>query len=156
MDISIRKAEVSDIETIQNFGSKLLNYERENYDSSLDKDWAFSDEAKAKYLNAIQDKYVIIAEANGQPIGFLIGDIVAPKDGDARQIKQAFLRNIYVDEEYRKSGVGKKIFEFFKEHCINEGVRRLNVSVIAGNEKAVSFYNNVGFVPRSFNLVQEL
>ena len=156
MNASIRRAKQRDIETIQEFGSKLLNYERNNFDSSLDSDWAFSDEAKIKYLDAIQNKYVSIAEADGRPIGFLIGSIIEPKTSDARQIKQAYLQNLYVDEDFRKTGIGKDLVENFKEYCRNEGVKRLNVSVLAANEVAVNFYNIVGFKPRSLNLSQEL
>lgn len=156
MNTSIRRAEQKDIETIQEFGSKLLNYERKNFDSSLDSDWAFSDEAKAEYLDAIQNKYVSIAETDGRPIGFLIGSIIEPKISDARQIKQAYLQNLYVNENFRKAGVGKDLVENFKEYCRNEGVKRLNVSVLAANEVAVNFYNTVGFKPRSLNLSQAL
>lgn len=156
MSISIRRAKPSDIETIQQFGSKLLNFERENYDASLDSNWALSDEAKVRYLDAIQNKYVIIAELEEQPIGFLIGSIIEPKASDARQIKQAYLQNIYVDEDFRKTGAGKQLVAAFKKYCQDEGVKRLNVSVLAANEIAIKFYNIVGFKPRSLSLSQEL
>ncbi len=81
------------------------------------KNWAFSDEAKAKYLNAIQNRYVSIAEIDGQPVGFLIGSIIAPTSNDARQIKQANLQNIYVDENMRKADVGKKLIDDFRRYC---------------------------------------
>ena len=156
MNITIRRAEEADIKTVQEFGSKLLNFERENYDPSLDGSWALSDEAKAKYLDAIQNKYVVVAESDGQPVGFLIGNILAQKAGDARQIKQAYLQNLYVDADFRKGGVGKELVEDFKNYCRNEGVKRLNVSVLAANETAVKFYSTVGFEPRSLSLSQEL
>lgn len=156
MNIIIRRAEVSDLETVQKFGSKLLNFEREKYDSSLDEGWAFSDEAEAKYLNAIQNRYVSIAEADGRPVGFLIGNIVTPTIKDARQIKQANLQNIYVDENMRKTGIGKKLIDEFEKYCRGEGVIRLNVSVLAANKAAIDFYYNNGFKPRSFNLSREL
>lgn len=156
MKTLIRKATVSDIDTIQDFGSKLLNFERENYDPSLDANWALSDEAKAKYLNAIETKYVTIAEIEGRPVGFLIGSILEQKAGDARQIKQAYLQNLYVDKNSRKSGIGKELVEDFKNYCRNEGVKRLNVSVLAANEVAVKFYGATGFEPRSINLSQDL
>ncbi|MBR2544348.1 GNAT family N-acetyltransferase [Candidatus Saccharibacteria bacterium] len=156
MNISIRHAEASDLETVQKFGSELLNYERKAFDSSLDENWAFSDEAKKKYLAAINEKYVIIAEKDGHAIGFLIGSIISPKAGDARPIKQGFLQNIYVDEAERKTGIGNELLEDFKKYCIEEGVSRLNVSVLAKNEVAVSFYQKSGFKPRSINLSMEL
>ena len=156
MNATIRRAKASDITIIQEFGSKLLNFERENYDSSLDKNWAFSDEAKTKYLDAIQNKYVSIAEIGGQPVGFLIGNVIEPTSNSARQIKQANLKNIYVDENMRKTGLGKKLIEDFKQYCKNNDVIRLNVSVLATNITATEFYNNCGFKPRSLNLFQEL
>lgn len=156
MNISIRHAKASDLETVQKFGSELLNYERKAFDSSLDENWAFSDEAKKKYLAAINEKYVTIAEKDNRAIGFLIGSIISPKAGDARPIKQAFLQNIYVDEAERKTGIGNELLEDFKKYCIEEGVSRLNVSVLAKNEVAVSFYQKSGFKPRSINLSMEL
>lgn len=156
MNISIRRAEASDLEIVQKFGSELLNYERKAFDSSLDENWAFSDEAKKKYLAAINEKYVTIAEKDNRAIGFLIGSILSPKAGDARPIKQAFLQNIYVDEAERKTGIGNELLEDFKNYCIEEGVSRLNVSVLAKNEVAISFYQKSGFKPRSINLSMEL
>ena len=156
MNVLLRKAKSSDIGIIQEFGSKLLNYERDNYDTSLDSNWAFSDEARQKYLDAIQNKYVIIAEMDGRPIGFLIASIIEPKTGDARQIKQAYLQNIYVEENYREAGVGKELVDSFKDYCRKEGVKRLNVSVLAANKNAAKFYDGIGFKPRSINLFQEL
>jgi ribosomal protein S18 acetylase RimI-like enzyme len=156
MDIVLRRATESDIEIVQAFGAKLLNYERENYDPSLDKDWAFSDEAKGKYLAAIKEKYVLIAEAGGRPAGFLIGGIMPVKPGDARPIKQAYLNNIYVDESQRGAGIGERLVEEFKTYCKNEGVSRIGVSVLAANETANRFYNKVGFTPRSINLSLDL
>lgn len=156
MDITIRRAKESDVAAIQEFGSKLLNFERENFDSSLDENWAFSNEAKAKYLNAIKNRYVTIAEIDGQLVGFLIGNIITPTDNDARQIKQANLQNIYVNDNVRKTGIGKKLIDDFKHYCKNDGVVRLNVSVLAENKTAIDFYYNNGFKSRSLSLFQEL
>ena len=156
MSVFIRRAKTSDIEIVQEFGSKLLNFERENYDSSLSSGWAFSSEAKDRYLDAIQNEYVILAEMDKRPVGFLIGSIIEPKASSARQIKQAYLKNVYVDEDFRKNGIGKMLIEDFKEYCQNNNVKQLNVSVLAANETAVGFYNAIGFRPRSLNLSQKL
>ena len=91
-----------------------------------------------------------------RPIGFLIASIIEPKTGDARQIRQAYLQNIYVEENYREAGVGKELVDNFKDYCRKEGVKRLNVSVLAVNKNAAKFYDGIGFKPRSINLFQEL
>ena len=45
---------------------------------------------------------------------------------------------------------------YFKKHCQDEDVKRLNVSVLAANKAAVNFYNSVGFQTRTLNFFQEL
>jgi len=155
-DIVIRQAKESDIETIQQFGYKLLDFERRNWDNSLDAKWPFSEAGKQKYLEAINEKYTLIAEIDGKAVGFLIGKIIKTSAGDARHLNQARVENIYVDENIRKSGIGAKLIEKFKDFCRNNDVNRLDVSVLADNEVAVEFYKKMGFKSRSLNLSQEL
>ena len=156
MDISIRRAVEADLPVIQALASGLLNYERENFDSSLDANWTFSEEAKKKYLVAINEKYTIIAENDGEPVGYLIGKIFSTPADSARVIKQAMLENIFVNAELRGSGIGQKLIQKFLDYCRSEGVDRVNVSVLAKNENTIKFYEKTGFLPRSLNLSMEL
>jgi len=155
MTITIEPATSNDINVVQKFGHKLLNYEREAFDPTLQSDWAFSDEAKKKYLSAINEHYVVIAKKDGQPVGFLIGRII-PSQSTARNIKRANLENIFVDPDERGKGVGEKLIGSFKSYCQKHSVTRLDVSVLAQNQSAIDFYKKVGFNPRSINLSQKL
>ena len=155
-NITIRRATADDIETIQKLGFKLLDFERKNWDPSLDANWPFSEEGKKKYLAAIENKYTIIAEKDGEPVGYLIGKLIDISPDSARPIKQAYLENIYVSESMRGANIGSEIFANFRDYCKSEGVSRINVSVLAANENAVKFYENVGFSPRSISLSQEI
>ena len=153
---TIRRATLEDLKTIQQFGYELLDYERRNWDPTLDINWPFSKEGEQKYRAAITDKYTIIAEKDKKPIGYLIGKIVDIAPGSARPIKQAYLENIFVLDSARKSGVGVKLIAEFKDYCKKEGVSRINVNVLAANTNAVDFYQKVGFSPRSLSLSQEI
>lgn len=155
-DITIRRATTDDIETIQQLGFELLDFERKNWDPSFDAKWPFSEEGKKKYLAAIENKYTIIAEKDGKPVGYLIGKIIDISPDSARPIKQAYLENIYVSESLRGANIGSEIFANFKDYCKSEGVSRINVSVLSDNKNAVEFYKNVGFSPRSISLSQEI
>ena len=155
-DITIRHATTDDIETIQKLGFELLDFERKNWDPSLDANWPFSEEGKKKYLAAIENKYTIIAEKDGEPVGYLIGKLIDISPDSARPIKQAYLENIYVSESMRGANIGSEIFANFRDYCKSEGVSRINVSVISDNENAIKFYKNVGFSPRSISLSQEI
>jgi GNAT superfamily N-acetyltransferase len=51
-----------------------------------------------------------------------------------------FLEDIFVLEEYRRSGVGKKMFDFLKETAKREGSGRIEFTVLKWNKSAQEFY----------------
>ncbi len=155
-NIIIQRATLDDLETIQQFGYKLLEYERQNWDPALDPNWPFSKEGEQKYRTAIAEKYTIIAKKDNKPIGYLIAKIIDITPNSARPIKQAYLENIYVEDSARNSNIGSMLISELKTYCKKESVNRINVSVLAANEAAVNFYQKVGFSPRSLNLSQDI
>jgi GNAT superfamily N-acetyltransferase len=51
-----------------------------------------------------------------------------------------FLEDIFVLEEYRRQGVGKKMFDFLKETAKREGCGRIEFTVLKWNKSAQEFY----------------
>jgi GNAT superfamily N-acetyltransferase len=51
-----------------------------------------------------------------------------------------FIEDIFVLEEYRLQGVGKKMFEFLKEIAKREGCGRIEFTVLKWNKSAQEFY----------------
>jgi GNAT superfamily N-acetyltransferase len=51
-----------------------------------------------------------------------------------------FIEDIFVLEEYRRQGVGKKMFEFIKEIAKREGCGRMDFTVLKWNKTAQGFY----------------
>jgi GNAT superfamily N-acetyltransferase len=51
-----------------------------------------------------------------------------------------FLEDIFVLEEHRRSGVGKKMFDFLKETAKREGCCRFEFTVLKWNKLAQGFY----------------
>ena len=51
-----------------------------------------------------------------------------------------FIEDIFVLEEYRRQGVGKKMFEFLKEIAKREGCGRIEFTVLKWNKSAQGFY----------------
>jgi GNAT superfamily N-acetyltransferase len=51
-----------------------------------------------------------------------------------------FLEDIFVLEEYRRQGVGKKMFDFLKETAKREGCGRIEFTVLKWNKLAQEFY----------------
>jgi GNAT superfamily N-acetyltransferase len=51
-----------------------------------------------------------------------------------------FLEDIFVLEEYRRQGMGKKMFDFLKETAKREGCGRIEFTVLKWNKSAQEFY----------------
>jgi GNAT superfamily N-acetyltransferase len=51
-----------------------------------------------------------------------------------------FLEDIFVLEDYRRLGIGKKMFDFLKEKAKNEGCSRIEFTVLEWNKSAQKFY----------------
>jgi GNAT superfamily N-acetyltransferase len=51
-----------------------------------------------------------------------------------------FLEDIFVLEEYRRHGVGQKMFDFIKESAKLEGCGRIEFTVLKWNKLALQFY----------------
>jgi GNAT superfamily N-acetyltransferase len=51
-----------------------------------------------------------------------------------------FIEDIFVLEEYRLQGIGKKMFEFIKEIAKREGCGRIEFTVLKWNKSAQGFY----------------
>jgi GNAT superfamily N-acetyltransferase len=52
-----------------------------------------------------------------------------------------FIEDIFVLEEYRKMGVGKKLFDFLKQTAKEAGCGRIEFTVLKWNKLAQWFYN---------------
>jgi GNAT superfamily N-acetyltransferase len=52
-----------------------------------------------------------------------------------------YLEDIFVLEEYRRQGIGKKMFAFCKERAKESGCGRIELCVLTWNEPAIQFYS---------------
>jgi GNAT superfamily N-acetyltransferase len=55
-----------------------------------------------------------------------------------------FLEDIFVLEEYRKQGIGKRMFDFLKQTARREGCGRIEFTVLKWNKTAQDFYEDNG------------
>lgn len=60
---------------------------------------------------------------------------------------------VYVDSSYRGQNVGEKLIRSVLEHAFAlEGIEQVQLSAVAGNEKAIKLYEKIGF--RTFGIQQ--
>jgi ribosomal protein S18 acetylase RimI-like enzyme len=90
-----------------------------------------------------QPSHLLVARAAGQVVGFVAfgasRDEGAPND-------RAEIWAIYVKATSWSSGVGRLLWLEALQRIVAEGYKTVSLWVIAGNERAVRFYERAGFV----------
>lgn len=60
--------------------------------------------------------------------------------------------SIYVDNDYRENGIGRKLIELVLGWMEFNGVLDIEILITFGNEEALAFYENFGFHPKNMLL----
>lgn len=81
-----------------------------------------------------------IAFDEGRPIGVILGGIK-----DYEGIKTLRCGTLGVDPDYRGKGVSKRLYELHRQAALDNGCKQMFLEVIAGNDRAISFYKKLGY-----------
>ncbi|MCP8899499.1 GNAT family N-acetyltransferase [Gilvimarinus xylanilyticus] len=98
----------------------------------------------AAYIDK-NDAFAFIAKQESIPIGFAVGETRELSSSISKTITMGSIEEIYVEEHYRGTGVGKALYAAIEEHCRNLGATDLLTEVWGFNESALSFYAARGF-----------
>lgn len=153
-EIIVRKAKISDLIEIQNLNKMLFELEFANYDSTLDINWPISDEGKKYFYDAINNSITLVAMYENKIVGYLIGSLNT--QNTYNKYSQAELDNMCILYQYRKLGIGSKLFNKFKEICIENNIKELKVVASYKNKNAINFYKKNGFEEADVTLKQSL
>ena len=103
--VIIRKATLDDLYNIQKLNNQLFDLEIENYDPTLVKDWAISNEGKEYFEDLISNHYVVVAVLENEIVGYLAGSI--NEKGTYENIQYGEINNMFIKDSCRGYGVGK-------------------------------------------------
>ncbi len=67
----------------------------------------------------------------------------------------AEIDSVYVEEGYRRMGLGGKLIKGAMDWIDGHDVREVRTSVVWGNEEVLPFYESHGFYPRSIVLLRK-
>jgi ribosomal protein S18 acetylase RimI-like enzyme len=84
-----------------------------------------------------------VEDADGKPIGFLVG-FVSPDHPD-----QAYIHMVATSPNHRQAGLGRALYERFFEDMKSRGVRRVTAITWPANRVSVAFHSAMGFTPES-------
>jgi GNAT superfamily N-acetyltransferase len=85
-----------------------------------------------------------IAEWAGEPVGFAIWYYTFSTFQGRHGI---YLEDLFVRPEQRGRGLGKALLEQLAQRCRDEGLGRLEWSVLDWNEPSIGFYRSLGAEP---------
>ena len=153
-DIIIREAQLEDLNIIQNLNNELFKLEKENYDSTLVRDWPLSEDGKQYFEDLIINHYVIVAIKDDKIVGYLAGSI--NEKGSYEEIQYGEINNMLVDNNFRGLGIGKLLVDKFKQYCKDNNINNLKVVASAKNIKAIEFYKKNGFNDFDITLTTEI
>ena len=149
---TIKKGDKNEMDLIQTLWEELnlLHYELSPYFKKRFREMTW-EKRKARLLDKSKAVYFeyAIDEKENNIIAYCISTI------DREDNPTGEIDSIYVDENWRKSGVGTQ----FMEHAINwlqsKGVENQKIQVAAGNESVLRYYRQFGFYPLHLVLQKE-
>ena len=137
-EFTIRPAVKTDIGTIYKFIRELAAYEKLLHEVTVTPEVLHENIFIKKFAG------VIIGEYKAVPVAFALYfhnfSTFLGKPG-------IFLEDLYVAEEYRGRGYGKKMLSFLAETAVSLECGRLEWSVLDWNQPAIDFYLSLGARP---------
>ena len=93
-----------------------------------------------------ENKALIVAELDGTVCGFACVELMTkPASLTCRERDYYAVHEFGVDENLRRSGVGKALIAFIKADAKEKGYDRIELNMWEFNESALRFYESVGF-----------
>jgi ribosomal protein S18 acetylase RimI-like enzyme len=108
--------------------------------------WLVRRELYEEWL-AEPDAFALIAEAEGEPVGYALVHMRGPEETWTTGDRIAELETLTVLPGHRGGGIGMELMEAVYEELRRLGVRHMAVSVIASNEDAIRFYERLELQP---------
>ena len=112
----------------------------------------FYDEVGMKYEVAMshENAVVLVAEDDGEVVGMAYGEVRIPsRFSDERAME---LSGVVVRSGYRGRGVGRDLVKEAARFAAEIGVGWIELKTFAPNERAMEFWETLGFTPRVVQL----
>ena len=86
-------------------------------------------------------------------VGFITGEIFKKKAWYNVQLGE--INNIFVLEEYRQKGIGKKLVKTMIDTFKQEGITNIDLYTFGNNVDAIKFYEKIGFKKYNVQMLYE-
>ena len=93
------------------------------------------------FENRLKGYQVLVFETKDTVVGYV--------DSEVRR-GVGHILGIYVNQNHRRKGVGKKLIENMLKDCRRQGCHKARLEVFANNHKAIGFYKHLGVIQEGY------
>ena len=144
MDIIIRDAKVTDAKAIQTIYTPYVESTAITFEYNVP-----SEEEFCRRIETVQQKYPwIVAMVNGKVVGYAYASAFKPRDA----YQWAIETSIYVDNNNKRSGIGRQLHEALEQRLKMQGILNMNacISFIEPEDEyltqdSVRFHERLGY-----------
>lgn len=148
MAFKIHKARITDSPLIVDFIKLLARYEKLEHEVV-----ATTKQIEKTIFNNQSNVEVFFGYENEIPVGFMLFfanySTFLAKPG-------IYLEDLFVKEEYRGKGYGKKMLQFLAKIATERNCGRLEWAVLDWNKQAIDFYKSIGAAPMESWIINRL
>lgn len=144
--MNIRTATEQDIPAIGQMWERLAAYHH-HLDDALPPAARGGGKVYAKRILTRMDDpltRIFVAEMDGKLIGYVLAVVVDVIPDMFVQENSGFLADIYVEEDYRRHGVGRKLVDTVRDWFKQQGVRQFEWYVAEQNRTGRQFWDAIG------------
>jgi GNAT superfamily N-acetyltransferase len=153
--LSIRRAGLADAPIVARLNGLLFAADSARHDPQVDQGWP-AREGEAYFRKLLDDGRAAswLAVDDDEPVGYAVGRLSGPSP--IRPPIVADLESIFVVDARRSAGIGALLVDGFVAWARDAGASSLQVTAYAANDRALAFYERIGFTPRSVVLARPL
>lgn len=143
-NINIRKANKNDIDSLAKL---LLEVQKVHSLARPDLFIAGTRKYTDKELENIlldDTKPIFVADINGNISGYAFCIVSCPTSHTLQPIKNLYIDDLCVDENYRGKHIGTKLYNYVIEYAKSINCYNVTLNVWADNKEAVKFYEKIG------------
>jgi len=131
-NVRIRTLKTEDLDAIVEIDGRVLGEDRKNY-------W----ERKLKLTDSKSSQVSLVAEVEGEVVGFILGDVSGWEFGVPETI--GWMDTIGVDPAYQKRGIAKALAHELIKNLKEIGVRTIYTLVSWDDWDLLQFFHAMGF-----------
>jgi ribosomal protein S18 acetylase RimI-like enzyme len=137
VEVTIRAMDIEDLSAVYRLGESLFTSEEYPI---LYRTW---DPFEVTGMFTSDPEYCLVAEANGQVVGFVLATTVV-KEGTAWK-RYGYLNWIGISDGFQRVRLGYRLYRKLEETFREDGVRMVIADTVVENEKAIGFFRRLGF-----------